>query len=129
MCDIYQEKILIEVWHTFQMADLINLWPGNLGCHTRPYPIYVCDITWENRRWEHILLADESRFNLHFNDDRRRLYRRQGERCDDTDYRYPTWPFRWWICRCVGSCKTDLVMHGVNCCTSYGRHYWDNKTT
>ena len=35
------------------------------------------------RQWSRILFSDKSRFNLHFNDGRTRVYRHQGERFSD----------------------------------------------
>ena len=35
---------------------------------------------WQNRNWQRVLFTDESRFQLHVADGRRRVYRRRGER-------------------------------------------------
>ena len=40
-------------------------------------------IQWTRLQWSRVLFSDESRFNLHFNDGRTRVYRRQGERFSD----------------------------------------------
>ena len=37
-------------------------------------------IQWTRQQWSRVLFSDESRFNLHFNYGRTRVYRRQGER-------------------------------------------------
>ena len=40
-------------------------------------------IQWTRQQWSRVLFSSESRFNLHFNDGRTRVYRRQGERFSD----------------------------------------------
>ena len=40
-------------------------------------------IQWTRQQWSRLLFSDESRFNLHFNDSRTRVYSRQGERFSD----------------------------------------------
>ena len=40
-------------------------------------------IQWTRQQWSRVLFSDESLFNLYFNDGRKRVYRRQGERFSD----------------------------------------------
>ena len=40
-------------------------------------------IQWTRQQWSRVLFPDESLSNLHFNDGRKRVYRRQGERFSD----------------------------------------------
>ena len=40
-------------------------------------------IQWTRQQWSRVLFSNENGFNLHFNDGRTRVYRRQGERFSD----------------------------------------------
>ena len=44
-------------------------------------------LRWNRHEWSRVLFTDESRFNLHFNDGRIRVYRRRGERFHDVNVR------------------------------------------
>ena len=67
---------------------------------------------WTRRQWNEVLFTDESRFNVDFNDGRRRVWRRRGERLHPQNVaqhdRYGRGSVMIWVGICDNR-KTDLV--------------------